>query len=92
MLALRTLRRRHTRLDAARCAGLLNHAPFLQWHGRTSWSHGSNVGAIVGVPIVPVLGLGSVVLMMTQLEPLAIIGGTVACGVGARDRMAATVA
>src|SRR5262249_10971580 len=45
MLALGTLRRRHTRLDAPRCAGLLDHAPFLQWHGRTSWRRGSNVTA-----------------------------------------------
>jgi amino acid transporter len=39
-------------------------------------------GAIGGVPIVPVLGLGSVALMMTQLEPLAITVGTAACGTG----------
>ena len=39
-------------------------------------------GAIRGVPIVPVLGLGSVALMMTQLEPRAIALGTAACAVG----------
>jgi basic amino acid/polyamine antiporter, APA family len=38
--------------------------------------------AIRGVPILPVLGLGSVALMMTHLEPLAIGVGTAACGVG----------
>jgi APA family basic amino acid/polyamine antiporter len=39
-------------------------------------------GAIHGVPIVPILGLGSVGLMMIQLEPLAIAVGAVLCGVG----------
>ncbi len=39
-------------------------------------------GAIGGVPIVPVLGLGSVALMLTQLESFAIVLGTVACGLG----------
>ena len=29
-----------------------------------------------GIPVVPVLGFGSVALMMTQLEPLAIALGT----------------
>lgn len=39
-------------------------------------------GAIHGVPIVPILGLGSVGLMMIQLEPLAIAFGAALCGVG----------
>jgi amino acid transporter len=39
-------------------------------------------GAIHGVPIVPILGLGSVGLMMIQLEPLAIAVGAALCGVG----------
>jgi APA family basic amino acid/polyamine antiporter len=39
-------------------------------------------GTIGGVPVLPVLGLGSVTLMLTQLEPLAITVGTVACGAG----------
>ena len=39
-------------------------------------------GAIHGVPIVPILGLGSVGLMMIQLEPLAIAVGATLCGVG----------
>jgi len=39
-------------------------------------------GVIAGVPIVPVLGIGSVALMMTQLEPVAIVVGTAACGTG----------
>jgi basic amino acid/polyamine antiporter, APA family len=39
-------------------------------------------GAIHGVPIVPILGLGSVGLMMSQLEPLAIAVGAALCGVG----------
>lgn len=39
-------------------------------------------GTIGGVPVLPVLGLGSVALMLTQLEPLAITVGTVACGAG----------
>jgi APA family basic amino acid/polyamine antiporter len=39
-------------------------------------------GSIRRIPVVPVLGLGSVALMMTQLEPLAIIVGTAACAVG----------
>jgi APA family basic amino acid/polyamine antiporter len=39
-------------------------------------------GAIRGVPVLPVLGLGSVILMMTQLEPIAITVGTAACAVG----------
>ena len=33
-------------------------------------------GTVGGVPVVPVLGLGSVALMMTQLQPLAIALGT----------------
>jgi APA family basic amino acid/polyamine antiporter len=39
-------------------------------------------GAITGVPLVPVLGLASVALMMSQLEPLALILGTALCGAG----------
>jgi amino acid transporter len=39
-------------------------------------------GAIHGVPIMPILGLGSVGLMMIQLEPLAIAVGAALCGVG----------
>jgi APA family basic amino acid/polyamine antiporter len=35
-----------------------------------------------GVPILPVLGLVSVALMMTQLESLAITVGTAACAIG----------
>jgi basic amino acid/polyamine antiporter, APA family len=38
--------------------------------------------AIRGVPVLPVLGLGSVALMMTQLEPAAIGVGMAACGAG----------
>lgn len=38
--------------------------------------------AIRGVPVLPVLGVGSVGLMMTHLEPLAILIGLAACGVG----------
>jgi APA family basic amino acid/polyamine antiporter len=38
--------------------------------------------AIHGVPIVPILGLGSVGLMMSQLDPLAIAVGGALCGVG----------
>ena len=34
------------------------------------------VGAIGGVPVLPILGFGSVVLMMTQLQPIAIAIGT----------------
>jgi hypothetical protein len=33
-------------------------------------------GAIGGVPVLPILGFGSVVLMMTQLQPIAIAIGT----------------
>jgi APA family basic amino acid/polyamine antiporter len=39
-------------------------------------------GAIRGIPILPLLGFASVVLMMTQLEPLAITVGTAACAIG----------
>ena len=39
-------------------------------------------GAIHGIPIVPILGLGSVGLMMSQLDPLAIAAGATLCGVG----------
>ena len=38
--------------------------------------------AIRGVPVLPLLGLGSVALMMTHLEPLAIGLGMAACGLG----------
>jgi amino acid transporter len=40
------------------------------------------VGAIRGVPVLPVLGLGSVALMMTQRELLAIAVGTAGCAIG----------
>lgn len=39
-------------------------------------------GAVAGIPVLPVLGLGSVALMMTQLEPLVIAVGVAACGAG----------
>lgn len=39
-------------------------------------------GAIRGTPVVPVLGLGSVAVMMAYLEPLAIGGGLAALGAG----------
>lgn len=39
-------------------------------------------GTIGGVPIVPILGLASVGLMMSQLEPLAIAVGAALCAVG----------
>jgi APA family basic amino acid/polyamine antiporter len=39
-------------------------------------------GSVGGVPIVPVLGLASVALMMTRLEPAAIGAGSAACAVG----------
>ncbi len=39
-------------------------------------------GTIRGIPVIPVLGLASVGLMMSQLEPLAITLGTALCGVG----------
>jgi len=39
-------------------------------------------GAIRGVPVLPVLGIGSVALMMTQLEPVAIAVGTAGCAIG----------
>lgn len=39
-------------------------------------------GAIHGVPVLPVLGLGSVLVMMTQLEPRAVGLGLVLCGAG----------
>ena len=39
-------------------------------------------GSIKGIPIVPVLGLASVALMMTHLDPRAIGIGTATCGVG----------
>ena len=38
--------------------------------------------AIRGVPVLPVLGLGSVALMLTQLPPVAITVGTAACVLG----------
>ena len=37
---------------------------------------------IRGIPVLPLLGLGSVALMMTHLEPLAIGLGLAACGLG----------
>ena len=39
-------------------------------------------GAIRGIPVVPGLGLASVALMMTQLEPRAIALGMVLCATG----------
>ena len=39
-------------------------------------------GTIRGVPVLPVLGLASVVLMMTQLDPLAIGLGIALCATG----------
>jgi APA family basic amino acid/polyamine antiporter len=39
-------------------------------------------GAIRGVPVLPILGLASVALMMTQLDPLAIGLGMAFCAVG----------
>jgi APA family basic amino acid/polyamine antiporter len=39
-------------------------------------------GVVAGVPLVPVLGLASVMLMMTQLESVAVIVGMVLCGAG----------
>ena len=39
-------------------------------------------GAVGGIPVLPVLGLGSVALMMTQLEPLAISLGMALCAMG----------
>src|SRR5207344_3144325 len=39
-------------------------------------------GTVGGIPVVPVLGLGSVALMMTQLEPLAISLGVALCATG----------
>jgi APA family basic amino acid/polyamine antiporter len=39
-------------------------------------------GAIGGVPVLPILGLGSVIVMMTQLEPRAIGLGLAMCTVG----------
>ena len=39
-------------------------------------------GTVGGIPVLPVLGLGSVALMMTQLEPLAIGLGVALCATG----------
>jgi len=39
-------------------------------------------GAIRGVPVLPILGLASVALMMTQLDPLAIGLGMALCATG----------
>jgi APA family basic amino acid/polyamine antiporter len=39
-------------------------------------------GAVGGVPVLPILGLGSVALMMTQLQPIAIAIGTALGAVG----------
>jgi APA family basic amino acid/polyamine antiporter len=39
-------------------------------------------GAVGGVPVLPILGFGSVALMMTQLPPIAIALGTALGAVG----------
>jgi basic amino acid/polyamine antiporter, APA family len=39
-------------------------------------------GTVGGIAVLPVLGLGSVAFMMTQLEPLAIGLGVLLCGTG----------
>lgn len=39
-------------------------------------------GTVRGVPVLPILGLVSVALMMTQLDSLAIMAGSAACAVG----------
>lgn len=39
-------------------------------------------GAIGTVPVIPVLGLASVVVMLTQLDPVAIALGTLLCAAG----------
>lgn len=39
-------------------------------------------GAIRGIPVLPILGLGSVGLTMSQLEPLAVALGATLCGLG----------
>ncbi len=39
-------------------------------------------GTVGGIPVLPVLGLGSVAFMMTQLEPLAIGLGVLLCATG----------
>ena len=39
-------------------------------------------GAVGGIPVLPILGFGSVALMMTQLQPIAIALGTALCAVG----------
>lgn len=38
--------------------------------------------SVAGVPVLPILGLGSVALMMTQLDPFAVAVGAALCGVG----------
>jgi APA family basic amino acid/polyamine antiporter len=38
--------------------------------------------SVAGVPVLPILGLGSVALMMTHLDPLAVAVGTALCAVG----------
>ncbi len=49
-------------------------------------------GAIRGIPVLPVLGLGSVALMMTQLEPVAITVDTAACLIRSRRRISRRIA
>jgi APA family basic amino acid/polyamine antiporter len=39
-------------------------------------------GTIAGLPVLPVLGLASVALMLTQLEPLVVAVGMTGCGAG----------
>ena len=39
-------------------------------------------GTVRGIPVLPVLGLGSVALMMTQLEPVATSLGVALCAAG----------
>jgi len=55
---------------------------FVDRRTRTCRGRSPPPGAIRGVPVLPVLGLASVALMMTQLEPLAIAVGTAACAIG----------
>jgi len=46
-------------------------------------------GTIAGIPVLPVLGLASVALMLTQLEPRVVAVGVAACGAGlAASRLA----
>jgi APA family basic amino acid/polyamine antiporter len=39
-------------------------------------------GAVGGIPVLPVVGFGSVAVMMTQLQLIAIALGTALCAVG----------